>query len=166
MSVFFKITETLLDHIKRDLIRRHPFTYERVGFLTCRAGVIEPEGWVLLGADYYPVEDDDYLPDETVGALIGPTAIRKALQIAYNEPVSIVHVHLHSHRGQTHLSEIDEDETAKLIPNFWNVRPNLPHAAVVFSLDSMCGFLWDPVSKKRLLINDFTIVDAPMKFIR
>ena len=166
MNVLFKISEALLNEVRHDLARRHEFAYERVGFLACRAAILEPEGWVLLGAKYYPIADEDYLPDNSVGAMIGSDAIRKALQIAYNEPLSMVHVHLHPHRGQTEFSSIDERETAKMIPNFWHVRPNLPHAAIVLSLDSLCGFVWEPASKQRLPINDITVVGTPMKFIR
>lgn len=166
MKVFFKITHTLLSQVTQDIMRPHSFAYERVGFLACRVGRTDTNEWILLGSSYHPVADDDYLPDETVGALIGPDAIRKALQIGYNNPVSMVHVHMHDHRGMPKLSSTDKREMAKLIPDFWKVRPNLPHAAVVFSKDSVCGYVWEPVSKSIIAIADFTVVDAPLKFIR
>lgn len=166
MNVVFKIADALLYEIRCDLGRRHAFAYERVGFLACRVATLDPEGWVLLGAKYYPVADGDYLRDDSVGAMIGADAIRKALQIAYNEPFGMAHVHLHPHHGPTGFSAIDERETAKMIPDFWHVRPNLPHAAIVLSFDSLCGFAWEPNTKQRVPINDFTVVGAPMKFVR
>jgi hypothetical protein len=166
VNALFKIGDSLLGEIKRDLLRPHPFAYERVGFLACRTARLEPQGWLLLGARYYPIADADYLPDDSVGALIGSDAIRKALQIAYNEPLSMAHFHLHRHHGMTGFSPTDKRETAKMIPDFWKVRPNHPHAAVILSLDSLCGILWEPGSREQLPITDFTVVGAPMKFVR
>jgi len=167
MSIYFKITDTLLDEIQQDLSRRHPFAFERVGFIACRVGKVESDGsWVMLASKYHPVEDDHYVEDYTAGATIGSGAIRKMMQLAYDEPVSIVHVHEHPHRGVPGLSYTDDREMNQLIPNFWHVRPNLPHATVVLSKDSMCGFAWEPSSKQRLPIEDFTVVGAPMRFVR
>jgi hypothetical protein len=120
----------------------------------------------MFAAEYHPVADGDYIENETVGAQIGTDAIRKMMQKAYDEPLSVVHVHQHEHRGVPGLSGIDRREMSKLIPNFWNVRPNLPHAAIVLSLDSMCGVIWNPVTGKNSPMHDFTVVGAPMKFIR
>lgn len=166
MNISFKITKSLLDVIKQDLARSHDFAFERVGFIACRVGKTAQDEWILLGSQYYPVDDEHYVQDDSVGAQIGSDAIRKVLEIAYGEAVSIVHVHEHPHRGVPRLSRVDDREMAKLIPNFWHVRPNLPHAAIVLSHDSICGFAWEPSIKQRLLIQDFTIVGQPMKFIR
>ncbi len=166
MNINFKITDTLLKEIMQDLARPHAFAFERVGFLTCRVGKIADDGWVMLGSIYYPVEDNHYVPNDGVGAEINSDAIRKMLEIAYNESVSIVHIHKHAHRGTPELGRVDKREMAQLIPNFWNVRPKLPHAAIVVSEDSMCGFAWEPASKQRFSIGDFTVVGAPLKFIR
>lgn len=166
MKIYFKITDVLLNEIRRDLARSHKFAYERVGFISCRVGKVNPDGWVMLASKYHPVEDDHYIEDHTAGATIGSDAIRKMMQLAYDEPVSIMHVHEHAHYGLPGLSYIDKREMSQLIPNFWHVRPNLPHAAVVLSNDSICGFAWEPTSKDRIQIDDFTIVGAPMKFIR
>lgn len=166
MSIYFKITNTLLSEIRKDLVRPHAFAFERVGFIACRVGKIGSDSWVMLGSKYYLVEDDHYIEDYTVGAKIGSNAIRKMIQLAYDEPVSIIHIHEHPHYGVPELGSTDKREMAKLIPNFWHVRPNLPHAAIVLSKDSICGFAWEPVSKQRVVIDDFTIVDAPMKFVR
>jgi len=166
MNINFKITDSLLEEIVQDLARPHPFAFERVGFVACRVGNIDSEGWVILGSEYYPVEDNHYIKDKAVGAKIGSDAIRKMMELAYNEPVSIVHIHAHDHYGVPELGRTDKREMALLIPNFWHVRPNLPHAAIVLSKDSMCGFAWEPVSKQRLAMDDFTIVGAPMKFVR
>ncbi len=156
----------MLDEIRADLSRPHSFAYERVGFVTCKVGKFDGEGWIILAANYHPVEDEDYVKDESVGAMIGSAAIRKMMQRAYDEPYSVVHVHMHEHSGRPSPSATDAREMAKLIPNFWNVRRNFPHAAVILSFDSMSGTVWDPSSKSRFAIDDFTVVGAPMQFIR
>jgi hypothetical protein len=166
MRTHFKISRNLLDEIREDLARPHAFAYERVGFITCKAGKLKDDGWVLLAGNYHPVEDEDYIEDDTVGALIGSAAIRKMMQRAYDDPYGIVHVHMHDHFGLPEPSSIDSRETSKLIPNFWNVRRHFPHAAVVLSRDSMSGTVWDPSSKTKSGIEDCTIVGQPMQFIR
>lgn len=166
MRSHVKIPRILLDEIQEDLARPHAFAYERVGFITCKAGKLKDNGWVLLASNYYPVEDEDYVEDDSVGALIGSAAIRKMMQRAYDDPYCIVHVHMHDHPGRPRPSPTDSREMSKLIPNFWNVRRNFPHAGIILSRDSMSGTIWDPLSKTRFQIEDLSVVGAPMQFIR
>src|SRR5437867_11322956 len=97
MTIKFKMTGRLYRAMQHDLVRPHPFAAERVGFISCRVGALLPEGLIILAHEYHPVNDADYLNDEAVGAMMGPAAIRKALQFAYNNPVSMFHVHMHDH---------------------------------------------------------------------
>jgi len=166
MRTHFKIPRKLIDEIRIDLSRPHPFAYERVGFITCKVGRLDDNGWVMLAVNYHPVEDEDYVEDDSVGAMIGSAAIRKMMQRAYDEPYSVVHVHMHEHSGRPGPSITDAREMAKLIPNFWNVRRSFPHAAVILSIDSMSGTVWDPSSKTKFMIEDLTVVGTPMQFIR
>jgi proteasome lid subunit RPN8/RPN11 len=166
MKFYFKITSSLLQAIQSDLSRRHNFAFERVGFIACKVGRVGDKGLVLLAYDYFPVHNEHYLKDFSVGATIGPDAIRRMMQLAYDQPISVVHVHEHVHNGKPSFSGIDRREMARLIPDFWHVRPNLPHAAIVMSKDSICGYVWDSHSKNSVEIADFTIVGTPMKFIR
>ena len=53
----------------------------------------------MLARDYRPVADDDYLPDPSVCAMMGPEAIRKALQWALRDRVTLFHIHTHGGRG-------------------------------------------------------------------
>jgi len=161
----FKITDDLLIKVKEDLVRQHPFAFERVGFILCRPARINRDGWILFAWDYRPVDDSDYLEDESVGAMMGPGAMRKALQLAYNESFSLVHVHLHNHYGVPQFSRTDNAESERFVPDFWNVRPNLPHGAVVISRDAACGFIWDPKNRKRVRLNKISIIGAPLRII-
>jgi hypothetical protein len=155
MKVELKITQSLRAAILTDLARPHDFAAERVGFIHCHPGVIR-DGVVLIAGDYAAVADEDYVDDPTVGARIGAGAFRKALQYAYANKVSVFHIHCHDHFGIPFFSRTDLRETARFVPDFWNVRPNLPHGAFVLSRDSAVGRCWlprwaNPVEIKRIV---------------
>lgn len=84
MKTAFRIDRTLLNRVHSDLDRKHAFAAERVGFIACRTARADG-GMLLLAQEYLAVADEDYEydPDPAVGAMMGPAAIRKALQHAY-----------------------------------------------------------------------------------
>lgn len=162
MKITFKITYELYRRIQADLQRPHAIAAERVGWLRCRVGDAPKGGLLLLAYDYYPVADDDYIDDPSVGAMMGSGAIRKALQLALDKPISIFHVHMHDHQGQPHFSGVDTRETAKFVPDFWHVRPGMPHGAMILSQDDAYGRCWYP-GGKIIEINDIVLVGAPRR---
>jgi hypothetical protein len=161
MKTSFKISESLLKCIHADLSRPHRFAFERIGFIACRHASVTG-GIALLAERYHTVEDDDYLNNTKVGAMMGPSAIRKALQIAYKEPISMFHVHRHEHRGIPRFSPLDLRENAKFIPDFWKVRPGIAHGAIVLSHDSAFGLAWDPIDRIPKPFNEFTVIGRPI----
>jgi hypothetical protein len=163
MRIVFRLTKRLLEKVHARLEQSHPVAFERVGFLLCRSGLLDDGGVVILAHDLYDVADEDYLDDPGVGAMMGPNAIRKALQASYNRQASMFHVHLHLHRGKPHFSGVDESETAKFVPDFWNVQPELPHGAIVFSTDSACGKCWIPGLEAPVEISQFSVVGIPTR---
>lgn len=163
MKIMFKITKRLLSDVKAQLERPHPFASERVGFLVCRAGQLEDGGVIILTHSLHEIADEDYVDDPAVGATMGPHAIRKALQTAYNQEASMFHVHLHAHSGKPRFSRVDSTETTKFVPDFWNVQPDLPHGAIVFSEDSACGRCWIPNQQIPVDISQFTVVGVPTR---
>lgn len=163
MKILFRITQQLWGAVQKRLERPHPFAFERVGFLLCRPALLEEGGVVILAHCLHEVADEDYFDDPNVGATMGPAAIRKALQVAYNEQASMFHVHLHGHRGRPGFSRVDSMETAKFVPDFWNVQPDLPHGAIVFSDDSAFGRCWIPGHEDGLDISQFSIAGLPMR---
>ena len=58
-----------------------------------------PSGILALAQSYQPVADGDYVRDATVGAMMGPGAIRSAMQWALTQRVGIFHVHSHEGIG-------------------------------------------------------------------
>jgi hypothetical protein len=157
----FRIERRLLDRVHRDLSQPHAFAHERVGFLAC-ATAQAPGGMLLLADQYLPVADEDYLDVRSVGAMMSSAAIRKALEHALGNQVAMVHVHRHEHRGKPSFSRVDLSEAAKFVPDFWKVRPGLPHGILVLSHDSMTGLTWDPSTARPHPIDELTVVGRPM----
>ena len=165
MRIDFRITRSMLEGIRKDLRRQHAHAYERVGCITCRFGLVGRAHLLCLSHGYLPVADEDYIEDRMFGALIGSAAFRKAMQLAYTQDVGLFHVHLHGHSGVPTPSGIDVRETAKFVPDFFHVRPNLPHGAIVLSSDSLSGRVWPSAAARPTPIDRFSIVGAPLMTI-
>lgn len=166
MSTILRVRSDSLKAVRNDLARKHPFAAERVGFLFCRAGKLADDGLVILGAGYDPVADEDYIDDPRVGAMMGPGAIRKALQRAYNggaEDISIFHVHMHDHGGLPGFSKVDLDESRKFVPDFFNAAAAMPHGAIVLSRDNAAGLCWRAQHEEPTPIDSFISVGAPLR---
>jgi proteasome lid subunit RPN8/RPN11 len=161
MTAHFRITRRLLESIRRDLERPHPFAYERVGFISAGVSSAADDLWVLARS-YRAVADDDYLRDPSVGAMMGPEAIRKALQWAMSEGVAIFHVHTHGGHGHPGFSGVDLREQAKFVPNFFQIAPQCPHGALVLSGNSAHGHIWLDGDKPYKPITRFVEVGAPL----
>lgn len=144
MKTIFRATDRFLQEVRQDLARPHRFAAERVGFISIRAASAG-RSLVLLAEGYHAVGDDDYIDDATVGAMMGQEAIRKALNVALLQPVGMVHVHMHEHRGRPGFSSIDLREQLKFVPDFFKVLRQMPHGAMVLSHDRAAGRIWlDP----------------------
>ena len=161
MTLQFKITRRLLQEIRQDLVRPHPFAYERVGFISAALSFAADNMWILARS-YRPVADNDYLEDPTVGAMMGPEAIRKALQWAMLERVAIFHVHTHGGRDQPGFSRVDLREQAKFVPNFFQIAPQCPHGAIVLSDTSAYGHIWLDGDEPHEVITRFVEVGMPL----
>jgi hypothetical protein len=166
MSVVFKIGSDLVDVVREDLLKPHPFAAERVGFLSCRPGRLNANGLILLAHGYHSVADCDYVNDPTVGAMMGSAAIRKAMQVALSSDAGMFHVHVHGHSGRPSPSRTDLHETARFVPDFWNVRPRMPHGAVILSEDSLSGRCWRPGVKQPVVITEFCVVGPRLSWIK
>jgi hypothetical protein len=162
MKIIFKATATLLNRIRADLRRPHAFAHERVGFIA--AGLTAAsENVLVLAHEYRPVEDGDYLPDRTVGAMMGPEAIRKALQWAMGSRVALFHVHSHGGHGVPWFSGVDLRENAKFIPDFFKVAPQCVHGAIVLTTDAANGQVWLDRRQSYRVIDEFSVTGVPLK---
>lgn len=141
MNIRFRITTQLLAAIRADLARPHSFAMERVGFISTGMAASH-DGLVLLGQEYRPVADEDYVRDDTVPVMMGPAAIRKAMQWALTDRIGIFHVHTHGGTGIPTFSRVDLRESARFVPSFLNVAPQRAHGAIVLSADAARGQVW------------------------
>ncbi len=141
MNVIFRCTDQFLREARRDLSRPHAFAAERVAFTSIRAAATQ-DSLVLLAEGYHPVADQDYLHDPTVGAMMNQEAIRKSLDIALLQQAGMIHVHMHEHMGRPVFSRTDRREQLKFVPDFFKVRPQMPHGAVVVSHNMAAGLIW------------------------
>lgn len=151
--------------MRADLSRPHAFAFERVGFARCRYART-PSGTVLgLIHDYFPVADEDYIEDASYGALIGSNAFRKAMQLAYNSKVGMLHVHMHPQTGVPVPSKTDLRETSAFVPDFFHVQPSLPHGALILSWDSLSCRLWSPNDQTPHTVHRLTVVGMPLQVV-
>jgi hypothetical protein len=165
MNVVFRISRDLLKIVQRDLVRPHRFASERVGFLACRPGALGHDEVVILAQRFNSIADEDYVESDLVGAMMGSAAIRKALQIAHSDRMSMFHVHMHEHFGRPSFSSVDLRESAMFVPDFWHVSPLHPHGALVLSKDSAMGLCWYPEVRHPLPIGEIVVVGTPMEVI-
>lgn len=162
VKTIFRITADLLAMVQQDLMRPHPFACERVGFLS--VGLADAgRRLLILAREYRPVLDADYLDDVSVDAMMGPAAIQKALQWAMGANCGIFHVHTHGGFGLPNFSKIDLAESAKFVPCFFNAAPQLAHGAIVLSEDAAKGLLWPSKNLPCQPIQEFSVVDAPIR---
>jgi hypothetical protein len=166
MRITFKFPRSLLINIHHDLDRPHKFAAERVGFVSCEYRTTQSGDIELLAQEYHPVEDDYYIDDSRVGAMMGSSAIRAALQFAYQKPVSMFHIHRHEHRGIPKFSFVDTRENSRFIPDFWKVRSGFPHGAIVLSFDSMIGMCWVNPAMPPVPIGRFEIPEQQASNLR
>jgi hypothetical protein len=141
VRIIFRTTQAFLGAVRADLARSHPFAVERVAFISACAARAGPS-LLLLAEGYHRVADADYVDDRSVGAMMGQEAIRKALEIALQRRVGMFHVHGHEHNGRPSFGRIDIREQGKFVPDFFNVRPEMPHGAIVLSHDHASGRVW------------------------
>jgi len=106
MKIGFKIAAALLATVRIDLRRPHPCAHERVGFISAGLSAVGDDV-LILARSYRPVLDQDYLRDPSVGAMMGPEALRKALQWAMQTGAALFHVHTHGGRGLPDFSSVD-----------------------------------------------------------
>lgn len=157
-----KMTAALERLIHQDLKRPHAFAYERVGFV--KAGLSLAGGGVtILTHGYSPVMDEDYLNDPSVGAMMGPGAMHKAMAWAFEDGVALFHVHTHGGQGIPRFSSVDTRESQKFVPDFFKVRPERPHGAMVLSNTHAYGHVWLDAKSRPLPIEQFQIIGPQLR---
>lgn len=163
MRARLRIPNAMLDHMRADLHRPHGFAFERVGFLAAGAATAGKDGLLLLARDYLPVDDEDYIPDPSVGVKIGPEAMRKAAQFAYQARSTLLHVHSHGGRGRPDFSGVDLRSGSEFVPGFFHSVSRMPHGMLVLSNNWATGLLWLGPDDQGTYLVEFVGVGAPLR---
>lgn len=164
-----RFSGTLYRQVVADLVRRHPFAAERVGFIMGRYGTAGPDPVTVLLTQYRAIPDGHYLKDPKVGARIGPEALATAMQIVHAGRESregIFHVHFHGHKGETRMSMTDQREIPGLLPGFRAVNPSAPHGIIILSLDHGSGWVWSPSAARPVQVDSISVIGAPVQVFR
>lgn len=166
MRVEIKLTGGLYNEMMCDLVRSHPFAAERFGFVFGRMGTLSDQGLAVFLNRYHPIPDSQYLEDFTVGARISSDAITWAMQAVYHgrstrEGIFLIHVH--AHKGETGMSEVDSREQPKLMPGFQSVGRDAAHGIIILSLNHGSGWVWFPAFKEPRLVDCISIIGVPLR---
>jgi hypothetical protein len=117
---------------------------------------------ILIAEKYHPVLDEEYVDDPMVGARFGQGALLKALNLALLDGVGVFHVHQHEFGTRLWFSVVDLSEQLKFIPDFFKVRRNMPHGALVLSPNSIAGRVW--LSAEEIhRISEFNVIGARLR---
>jgi hypothetical protein len=161
MKTILRATDGFFTAVRRDLSRRHPFAHERVGFVGVRAAAAGAR-LVLIADTYHPVADSEYVNDKRVGAMINQEAMRKALEVALLQGTGMFHIHMHPFPAPLWFSKIDLDEQLNFVPDFFKVRPEMPHGAIVLSPENATGRVW--LSPGEVVpLSEINVIGAPMR---
>ena len=161
----FRMAAGFAEQVRHDLSRAHVHAHERVGFITAKAAVTA-SGLTMIAVEYHPVADEDYVRDASVGAMMSEDAVRKALQICWKSKCAMVHVHMHEHKGLPWFGRLDLEENGRFMPDFFNVQPGVPHAALVLSHDAAAGLVWPDRGLSPVRFDEIVEVGRPYRVSR
>lgn len=164
-AVRLRIQRPLVERMKADLRRPHPFAAERVGFLSVAVGRGERDELLILGVEYRAVAEEHYVQDSQVGVRIGVGAIREALERIRVSGHGLFHVHLHDHPGLPNFSGTDRREQPRLVEGFRRVGRHVPHGMMVLSANSASAWVWLPGEDAPVLPEQITFVGYPLTII-
>lgn len=164
MRTSFRITTRLLNEIRNDLSRPHPFASERVGFLSVAQGSTEDETHLILGVQYHPIPDNNYINDPGVGARIDSSAILEALQRIKDTNLGCFHVHAHPWSGVPRLSKVDRREIPPLVKSMAVVgTESTTHGVLVMSPDNGYAEVWNSRSSSLAAVDQIKIIGRPLQ---
>jgi hypothetical protein len=147
-----------------DLDRPHPFAFERVGFAYAATTVINNNHMIITFTDYLPVEDEDYIDDEYVGAKINANAIRKSMQYCLDNGRGGFHVHIHNHKGKPVPSKTDNIGLPGVVDSLKNVTGNQANGILILSQDSFYAIVKSNDHTHYVIPEIVSVVGYPMKF--
>jgi hypothetical protein len=164
MNVKVRLGRSLLEDVRADLSRPHPFAAERIGFLYGR--LVEAGGPLVLLTGYEPVDDAHYVNDPFSGARIDSRAIRGAMQGVLDRGQGAFHVHLHHRHGRPVMSLMDAEEIPGVVTGLRRAGP--AHASGIILLhDVECAaWVWLPGEENAVEAESVSVVGFPFRIFR
>lgn len=162
-QVQLRLPRRLVEEMRADLARPHSFAFERIGWLSVATANRDGAELLVLGLEYFPVLDEHYVGDDSVGARIGSDAIREAMQRTMDLGRGCFHVHLHSGGGLPVFSRTDRAEQPRLIESIRRVARDEAHGMLVLSDDAANAWVWTPRSTGPVVPRRVSIVGYPMR---
>jgi hypothetical protein len=159
-----RLTRKLLDAVRADLSRPHPFAAERVGFLYGPLANADTDSPLVLLASYDPVADDRYINDPRSGARIDSHAIRGAMQGVLDRSQCGFHVHMHHWPGHPMLSRMDAEEIPRVVTGLRRVGPAHPHGIVLLHEEQCAAWVWFPGKDNAVEAGSVSVIGFPIKF--
>lgn len=162
-QIIFRIPKALYMAVVKDLTRQHSFASERIGFIATKHKVLETGSIIIFATSYYPIRDEFYIDDPSVGARINSDAIREAMQIIIDKNVGLFHVHLHSlSLFIPEFSSIDMQDNPKIVKSFGYTDDSQVHGMVVLGTNGLNSQIQLPGSGELVPATKNVIVGYPM----
>lgn len=161
MTINLRLTRKLLDEVRADLSRSHPFAAERVGFLYGRLAGTDSSLVLLTG--YEPVADDRYINDSWSGARIDSQAIRAAMQGVLDRGQGGFHVHMHHWPGRPVLSRMDTVEIPRVVTGLRRVGLSQAHGIILLNQFDCAAWVWLPGNDSAVEAESVSIVGFPLQ---
>jgi hypothetical protein len=161
MTIKVRLTRNLLNEVRADLSRPHPFAAERIGFLYgCLASAGSP---LVLMTGYEPVADERYIDDWHSGARINSQAIRGAMQGVLDRGEGGFHVHMHHWPGRPMLSRMDAEEIPPVVTGLRRVGLAHAHGIVLLHQEACAAWVWLPGNDQAIEAESVSVVGFPIK---
>lgn len=161
MTVKMRLPQSLLERVRTDLSRQHPFAGERVGFLYARLAKADVP--LVLATGYEPLADDRYIDDPSSGARIDSLAIRNAMQGVLDRDQGAFHVHMHAWPGRPLLSWMDKEEIPRVVTAFRRVGPSHAHGILLLNDEECAAWVWLPGADDPVEASSLSIVGSPLR---
>jgi hypothetical protein len=165
-EIVLKIPKSLFDLIKIDLQRPHSHAFERIGFIGTKYKKLNDGTILIFAVDYFPVDDENYIEDEEVGARINSDAIRKAMQYVLDSGNGCFHVHYHSFSYSIpQFSATDLTDNPEIVKSFTYVHKEQFHGMLVIGNNSSNALVQIPETTFKLkTVTKIVVVGYPMNF--
>jgi hypothetical protein len=162
MKVIVRIQQSLIDKIRADLSRPHPFAAERVGFILGRLDDAGPELAVVLMTQYLSLADERYIDDPRSGARIDSGAIRGAMQAVLDNNQGAFHVHMHGWPGRPTLSRMDATEIPPVVTGLARAGPAHAHGIFLMHNVECAAWVWLSGATGPIMAQSVSVVGYPL----